>query len=58
MVAMEAENALQRAHGRCKLSRQRSEIQRAKIHLRKTLQNQSKCIYERQFAAMSSLQAQ
>ena len=41
---------------RCKLSRQQSEIKRAEIHLRKTLQNQDKCMNERQFAAISSLQ--
>ena len=33
-----------------------SEIKRLNIHLRKTLQNQSKCMHERRFAAMSLLQ--
>ena len=32
-----------------------SEIQHVKIHLRKTLQNRSKCMHERRFAVMSSL---
>ena len=32
-----------------------SEIQRVKIHFRKTLQNRSKCMYENRFAAMNSL---
>ena len=33
-----------------------SEIQHVKMHLRKTLQNQSKCMHERRFAMMSLLQ--
>ena len=33
-----------------------SALQRVKIHLRKMLQNQSKCMHENRFAAMSSLQ--
>ena len=33
-----------------------SEIQNGKIHLRKTLQNRSKCMHERRFAVISSLQ--
>ena len=32
-----------------------SKIQHGKIHLRKTLQNRSKCMHERRFAVMSSL---
>ena len=35
-----------------------SEMQRVKIHLRKTLQNRSKYMYENRFAAMSSLHRQ
>ena len=41
---------------RCKLSQQQSKMQRVKIYLRKTLQNQSKCMHKRRFAAMSLLQ--
>ena len=33
-----------------------SEIQRVKIHFRKALQNRSKCLQEKWFAAMNSLQ--
>ena len=54
-VALGEINAVQRADERCKSSEQQSEIRCAKIQLRKILQNQSKCMYERQFAAMSSL---
>ena len=49
-------NAVQPVDERWKLSLQQSEIQRAKMYLPKTRQNQGKCKHERQFATMSSLQ--